>query len=161
MVVTGASPPLRQADALDINAQAKRRLADEYNAAQARGEVQKRGDSRSLKRKLLPSASDLGLTTEAEYRQIRDAERRDPGIVRRTVDAVKAGKEPTATKAFSVAKSFLVLSWCLRRKLRLTHTTPSERSKRWRALCSTATMKSYQPSRWSRCSGGPSTASWS
>lgn len=77
-----------QADALDIE-------------AQARGEVQRRGGRRRkeiLGGKFKPTAADIGLDRRAiqEARQIRDAEKRDPGIVRRTLDAaVKAGKGPT------------------------------------------------------------------
>ena len=84
-----------QADALDIEAQPKRRLADEYDAAQARGEVQRRGD-RGRKTKLpgedfKPTAADIGLDHKViqEGRQIRDAENRSPGAVRRNVDAPK------------------------------------------------------------------------
>jgi hypothetical protein len=46
-----APPPRRsgrQADALEINALAKRRLADEYDAAQERGEVGKSFPTREL-----------------------------------------------------------------------------------------------------------------
>ncbi|MGY4286143.1 hypothetical protein ACVWXO_005363 [Bradyrhizobium sp. LM2.7] len=49
-----------QADALDIEAQAKRRLADEYDAAQARGEVAKQGDARSSKREVARRQTTLG-----------------------------------------------------------------------------------------------------
>jgi hypothetical protein len=90
-----------QADALEIEAQAKRRLADEYDAAQERGEVVGPNDGQHV---AVPdgngkaTAADLGLTRKAvhEARQIRDAEQADPGIVRRTVDAaVTEGREPT------------------------------------------------------------------
>lgn len=90
-----------QADALDIEAQAKRRLADEYDAAQARGEVAGHGGARNFKvpnQNVEPDAADLGLTRKAihEARQVRDAEAADPGIVRRVVDAaVEERREPT------------------------------------------------------------------
>lgn len=92
-----------QADALDIEAQAKRRLADEYDAAQERGEVATVG-KRSQPERLLeapPSAADIGLSRKEihEARITRDAEVADPGIVRRTVDAaIAAGEEPSKAK---------------------------------------------------------------
>ena len=92
-----------QADALEIEAMAKRRLADEYDAAQERGEVATVGQP-----SIVPvgndkpaTAADLGLTRKDihEARQIRDAERDDPGIVRRVLDErLERGEEPT--KAF-------------------------------------------------------------
>ncbi|MCK0198982.1 hypothetical protein MWN34_18955 [Ancylobacter sp. 6x-1] len=89
-----------QADALDIEAQAKRRLADEYDAAQERGEVAGRGGERSGREHspTAPTASDIGLTRKAihEARQVRDAEAADPGIVRRALDErLERGEEPT------------------------------------------------------------------
>jgi len=77
-----------QADALEIEAQAKRRLADEYDAAQERGEVAKDG-----RPKTVPggngkaTAADLGLSRKEihDARVLRDAERQAPGIVARTV----------------------------------------------------------------------------
>ena len=89
-----------QADAVEIEAQAKRRLADEYDAAQDRGEVAGPRDGsagRSSGERPAPVA-DLGLTRKAihEARQIRNAEAVSPGIVRRTLDQQLAqGKEPT------------------------------------------------------------------
>jgi hypothetical protein len=88
-----------QADALEIEAQAKRRLADEYDAAQERGEARSQGGDRVSK---LPDGkfgpSDIGLDDKQlhEARIIRDAETAEPGVVRRTLDhAVSAGQEPT------------------------------------------------------------------
>jgi hypothetical protein len=67
-----------QADALEIEALAKRRLADEYDAAQERGEVRTRADNQhaSSKPEEAVSASDIGLTHKEihEARQVRDAE---------------------------------------------------------------------------------------
>lgn len=86
-----------QADALEIEAGAKRRLADEYDAAQERGEVKGRGN--------IPdgnvSLKDIGISAKAihEARQIRDAEVEDPGIVRRVLnDALDAAEEPTRAR---------------------------------------------------------------
>jgi len=90
-----------QAHALEIEAQAKHRLADEYDAAQARGEVAA-GRPRSLDggKSFQATASDLGLRHDEihDARLIRDAETADPGIVRRTLDERLArGEEPTRT----------------------------------------------------------------
>jgi len=89
-----------QADALLIESQAKRRLADEYDAAQERGEVAGPRDGKlgRSEGERLPTADDIGFTRRAimEARQIRDAEARDPGIVERTVNAaLERGDEPT------------------------------------------------------------------
>jgi hypothetical protein len=90
-----------QAHALEIEACAKRRLADEYDAAQDRGEVQKPGGDRVSNvpdRNNAPTVSDLGLSRKDihEARLVRDAERIEPGIVRRTLDeGLARGEEPT------------------------------------------------------------------
>ncbi|RLP79531.1 hypothetical protein D9R14_07665 [Xanthobacter tagetidis] len=90
-----------QADALDIEAQAKRRLADEYDAAQERGEVGQSGARTDLVPKgneVVPPASAAGLSRKTihEARQVRDAEAAEPGIVRRTLDdKLSRGEEPT------------------------------------------------------------------
>lgn len=91
-----------QADALEIESMAKRRLADEYDAAQERGEVAGHGGGRNFK---VPdgnvetaTVSDIGLTRKDihEARQIRDAEVAEPGITRRAIDArLDQGLEPT------------------------------------------------------------------
>lgn len=91
-----------QADALEIMAMAKRRLADEYDAAQQRGEVAGQADGRrpSGAEGQKPTASDLGLTHKDihEARQIRDAEAAEPGLIRRAIDErLEAGREPTKT----------------------------------------------------------------
>ena len=86
-----------QADALEIEALAKRRLADEYDAAQERGEVAKLGSNQHEEGVphgyTLATVTDLGLTRKQvhEARQLRDAEAADPGLIRRTLDA---GQEP-------------------------------------------------------------------
>ncbi len=75
------------------------RLADEYDAAQERGEVKCAG-----KPVIIPdgnnkaAVTDIGLTRQSihEMRRIRDAEAADPGVLARTVDALlAAGQEPT------------------------------------------------------------------
>lgn len=91
-----------QADALEIEAQAKRRLADEYDAAQERGEVRTDGergkavpDQNGFSK---PSASDVGLSRKDihEARIIRDAEKESPGIIRQALDKMlESGGEPT------------------------------------------------------------------
>jgi hypothetical protein len=85
-----------QADALEIEAMAKRRLADEYDGAQERGEVADQG--KPSKAEGLATAAEIGLTHKDihEARAIRDAEEAEPGIVHRTVtELVDAGAEPT------------------------------------------------------------------
>ena len=90
-----------QAHALEIEAQAKRRLADEYDAAQARGEVAGHGGGRNFKvadSNVETTTADLGLRRDEihEARQIRDAEAADPGVVRRALDdRLERGEEPT------------------------------------------------------------------
>ena len=92
-----------QADALSIEALAKRRLADEYDVAQERGEVQTDGRPKTVPagNGFSPAkAADLGLTRKEihDARLIRDAEEAEPGIVRRTLDEKLArGEEPTRT----------------------------------------------------------------
>ena len=91
-----------QADALEIEALAKRRLADEYDAAQARGEVAKAGQYERANVEndnVSPAtAADLGLRRDEihEARQLRDAEATEPGVVRQALDErLDAGAEPT------------------------------------------------------------------
>lgn len=89
-----------QADALEIEAMAKRRLADEYDAAQERGEVASHGGERINvpDRNVAPTAADIGLSRKDihEARQIRDAEEADPGVVKRTIEErLEEGQAPT------------------------------------------------------------------
>lgn len=68
-----------------IQSLAKCRLAEEYDAAQARGEVRRDGGNQSSAREdCIPTAADIGLTHKEihEAREIRDAEQAEPGIVR-------------------------------------------------------------------------------
>ena len=77
-----------------IEAQAKRRLADELDLAQERGEVAKPSDN--LRRGPVVRKRDHGkarfrdikITNQQahEARKVRDAEAADPGIVRRVLD---------------------------------------------------------------------------
>lgn len=106
-----------QAHALEIEARAKRRLADEYDAAQDRGEVQKPGGDRVSNvpgRNNAPTVSELGLSRKDihEARLVRDAERVDPGIVRRTLDeGLARGAEPTRAALRRAARDRLQRSF--------------------------------------------------
>ncbi|MEA3534266.1 hypothetical protein [Rhizobium sp. CC-YZS058] len=91
-----------QADALEIESLAKRRLADEYDQAQAQGEVASHGGGRNFKvsdeNLEIPTIAEIGLTKTQvfEARQLRDAIESDPGIIRRALDGILAtGAEPT------------------------------------------------------------------
>lgn len=89
-----------QADALEIEAAAKRRLADEYDAAQARGEVASDGRPKTVvdDNGIPATAAALGLRRDQihDARLLRDAEEVDPGILRRTLDEkLQRGEEPT------------------------------------------------------------------
>lgn len=86
-----------QADALEIESQAKRRLADEYDDAQERGEIRKAGNPNSSGTEELPGPGNIGLSYKQihEARLLRDAEQSDPGIVKRTLDdRIARGEEP-------------------------------------------------------------------
>lgn len=88
-----------QADALEIESQAKRRLADEYDSAQERGEVAKRGKPINVpERNNKATAAEIGIARKAihEARQMRAAIARNPAIVRDVLDDILAsGDEPT------------------------------------------------------------------
>lgn len=93
-----------QAGALEIEAQAKRRLADEYDGAQERGEAATRQNNPGTVGHVPngnmppPTAAEMGLSRKDihEARQVRDAEAAEPGIVRRTLEEQLArGKAPT------------------------------------------------------------------
>ncbi|GAB4073189.1 hypothetical protein GCM10028812_53080 [Ancylobacter sonchi] len=76
---------------------ASRRLADEYDAAQARGEVRRPNNEKTTSGLEAVSVTDIGLTHKQihEARQIRDAEVASPSVVRRTLDAlIEASEEP-------------------------------------------------------------------
>jgi hypothetical protein len=85
-----------QASALQIEAMAKLRLADEYDAAQERGEVA--GQGKPSRAEGLPTTEILGLTHKDihEARLVRDAEQNDPGVIGSTLEELlDAGHEPT------------------------------------------------------------------
>lgn len=85
-----------QADAIRVVAGAKIRLADEYDAAQERGDVAGQ-DRTCVGTDNAPStAEDIGLRRDEihEARQIRDAERENPGLINRALDAM-VKPEPT------------------------------------------------------------------
>jgi N6-adenosine-specific RNA methylase IME4 len=89
-----------QADALEIEAGAKRRMADEYDNAQSRGEVGKRGQRTDIVPigNKVATAEDVGLSRKQvfEARQIRDAIKSDPTIVGRVLsEMLSEGEEPT------------------------------------------------------------------
>jgi hypothetical protein len=90
-----------QAHALAIRARAEIRLAEEYDAAQVRGEVAGHGGARNFKleaAKVEPTTADLGLRYDEihEARRLRDAETAEPGSIRRSLDAmIERGEEPT------------------------------------------------------------------
>jgi len=73
---------------MEIIAGAKRRLADEYDAAQERGEIAKAGNPNFSEMEKLPGWRDAEIPAKDlhEARQIRDAEVAEPGIVRRVLD---------------------------------------------------------------------------
>ena len=95
-------------DALEIEALAKRRLADEYDAAQERGEVssQRRHPSHVPDENMRAASADLGLTRKDIYeaRQIRDAEERCQAFFGLPFPAkAGAGVKPVAAPAFGLA----------------------------------------------------------
>lgn len=97
-----------QGDALAIQARAKMRLADEYDAAQERGEIAKAGKPNSSFTEELPSAIDIGLTHKEvhEARQLRDAELQSPGVIDAAIyERVERGEEPTKTAIKQAAES--------------------------------------------------------
>jgi hypothetical protein len=86
-----------QAHALAIRARAEIRLADEYDAAQARGEVAGHGRSK-VEADNVTTVADLGLRRDEihEARKLRNAEAAEPGSIRRSLDAmIERGEEPT------------------------------------------------------------------
>lgn len=86
-----------QAHALAIRARAEMRLAEEYDAAQERGEVATAGRNVG-NGNVSATAADLGLRRDEihEARRLRDAEQAEPGLIRRSLDAmIERGEEPT------------------------------------------------------------------
>lgn len=75
-----------QGDALNIEAQAKRRLADEYDAAQARGEVARLGDNLprvTTRNASKPTAADVGSPAKNSTRRARSGTRKSATAARR------------------------------------------------------------------------------
>ncbi|MBA8798285.1 hypothetical protein FHW77_001991 [Agrobacterium sp. RC10-4-1] len=86
-----------QADALLIESRAKIIIADQWDEAQASGEAL-RGRPKSISDGNTFSQSETGLTGKEihEARKLAAAERREPGIVERAIQArLSAGLEPT------------------------------------------------------------------
>ena len=94
-----------QAQCVIIEGEAQARLADEYDLAQEKGEVQKAGRDRKSNiivaahdNDIKPSTADLGLTRDQIYqaRKVRDVLREDPTAIEDKVNAlVEQGLEPT------------------------------------------------------------------
>lgn len=96
-----------QGDALLIECRAKVKIADEWDAAQARGEAAtggrpkkggKGGNSETVMESNGFTAEQAGLTRQEifEARRLRDAEKKTPGIAERAIAArLAAGFEPT------------------------------------------------------------------
>lgn len=88
-----------QADALIIESQAKSRLADEYDAAQERGEVAVAGSNQHSE--VVTNVYDLGLNREdiKRAREVRDAVKAKPDILEKTTDElIEQGLEPTKAR---------------------------------------------------------------
>lgn len=93
-----------QAHALAIRVRAEMRLAEEYDAAQDRGEVARgsvRTDIVVSSNDVRPvTAADLGIRRDEihEARKMRNAERESPGLIQRAIDGMlERGEEPTTT----------------------------------------------------------------
>jgi hypothetical protein len=90
-----------QAEGLEIEAAAKRRLADEYDAAQERGEAETKGRPKNVPdENIIPPAttSEMKISRKEihDARQLRDAEALNPGVTKRAIDnIVEQGREPT------------------------------------------------------------------
>ena len=91
-----------QAQCVIIEGEAQARLADEYDAAQERGEVAKVGKRKKdivpEGNNIIPTTADLGLSRKQihEARKVRDVLREDPTAIEDKVNAlVEQGLEPT------------------------------------------------------------------
>jgi len=90
-----------QADALLIEARAKMRLADEYDAAVDRGDMAGHGGARNFNLasgKVEGTAAEVGLSYKQihEARGLRDSEQSEPGLAERALTAMlERGEEPT------------------------------------------------------------------
>lgn len=124
-----------QGHALLIESRAKMRLADEYDAAQDRGEVAGNGQRgkavENQDSSFRAKAPDLGLTRQQVYeaRRIRDAEAALPGVMAQTIDAaIAAGREPTRAAvhqgvggALKAADKVLARSWDIGTRPKAAH----------------------------------------
>jgi protein gp37 len=95
--------------AVVIEDAADRRLAEEYDAAQKRGEVGKEGRPKTVREGdgFSLTAADIGLTRQqiADARKHLHADKTEPGIVKRTVeDLLAKGEEPTKAKVEKVVE---------------------------------------------------------
>lgn len=80
----------------------KIRLAEEYDAAQDRGEVKAKPGPNTSSPEVIATAADIGLTHKEihEARHARDAEKVDPGVTACTAeDIIEIGKDLIAVKA--------------------------------------------------------------
>ena len=88
-----------QGDALLIETRAMQRIADDYDAAQAAGDIAAKGRPKNVADDdIKPTIAEYGLTRQAvhEARKLRDAERLTPGIVERAIAArLLAGLSPS------------------------------------------------------------------
>jgi phage N-6-adenine-methyltransferase len=95
-----------QADALEIEAMAKRRIADEYDAGQTDGTFARPGEWRERqnvsngnglgKTKLIISDVGLSRLEISRFRDVRDAENKSPGITSKVAhELAEAGIEPS------------------------------------------------------------------
>jgi hypothetical protein len=108
-----------QADALVITSEANARFADEYDAAQARGDVATSKDNlRKGGKSPDPDNSRIGKATQEDMGidsndlsdacEVRDAEKKSPGIVKKTVKkALEEGREPTKAEVKRAVKEAL------------------------------------------------------
>jgi hypothetical protein len=88
-----------QVDALVIDSLLMCRLANEYDAAQDKGDLPKRGDigrGRNSDDKFLNEITGFTIQHMHKARNIRNAEKAKPGCIRKALDEqVAAGEEPT------------------------------------------------------------------
>jgi hypothetical protein len=122
-----------QADALMIETQAKCRLADEYDAAQARGEIRKAGQPQKRifpqqNNSLGPEDFDLDAKQIHEARIIRNAEKKRPGVIKQTLEQkLKAGEEPLRADVRRVARDTITPKEPLRSSVATGTPTPAAR----------------------------------
>lgn len=86
-----------QANATFMRARAEMRLAEEYDAAQDRGEIGQHGGNRQVSSPETCKATEILPPKDLhEARRFRDAERSDPGVIQRALDGmIERGEEPT------------------------------------------------------------------